>query len=243
MATPEILVRARNAFKMGEYPLVEKLALRILEDEPESAVAYNLLGSVVRKDGPFPQGHRAVPEGRGHQARLYRGAQQSRGDLQAHRVLRGGHPAFRAGDQSLPQRGDVYYNLGNVYKALDNNGLAEENFSKAIAVDPASCPPTSTSGTVLEAAGRYGDAIRIYQKGLQADSHQPRLHYNLGVVYERVGRLKEAREEYEAAARGRPGGRTRSTTSASCSTSWVRNRPRRRTCARCFAPSRRTPGR
>ena len=38
MATPEILVRARNAFKMGEFPLVEKLALRILEAEPDSAV-------------------------------------------------------------------------------------------------------------------------------------------------------------------------------------------------------------
>ena len=36
------------------------------------------------------------------------------------------------------------------------------------------------------------------------DSNQPRLHYNLGVVYERIGRLPEAREEYEAASKARP---------------------------------------
>ena len=51
MTTPEILVRARNAFKMGEFPLVEKLAQRILASEPDSAVAYNLLGTVCEKTG------------------------------------------------------------------------------------------------------------------------------------------------------------------------------------------------
>ena len=49
MATPEILVRARNAFKMGEYPARRKLAMRILEDQPDSAVAYNLLGASARR--------------------------------------------------------------------------------------------------------------------------------------------------------------------------------------------------
>ena len=53
MTAGEILVRARNAFKMGEFPLVEKLALRILEEQPDSAVAYNLLGSVCEKTGRF----------------------------------------------------------------------------------------------------------------------------------------------------------------------------------------------
>ena len=65
MTTAEILTRARNAFKMGEFTLVEKLAMRILEALPDSPVAYNLLGSVCEKTGAFPQGNRALPEGRG----------------------------------------------------------------------------------------------------------------------------------------------------------------------------------
>ena len=38
MSTPETLTRARNAFKIGEYQLVEKLSLKILEDQPEALV-------------------------------------------------------------------------------------------------------------------------------------------------------------------------------------------------------------
>jgi Flp pilus assembly protein TadD len=53
MTIGEILTRARNAFKMGEFPLVERLAMRILESEPQSAVAYNLLGSVCEKTARF----------------------------------------------------------------------------------------------------------------------------------------------------------------------------------------------
>ena len=53
MTAPEILTRARNAFKMGEFTLVEKLAMRILEVQPESPVAYNLLGSVCEKTARF----------------------------------------------------------------------------------------------------------------------------------------------------------------------------------------------
>ena len=139
-------------------------------------------------------------------------------------------PHFERAIELSPQRGDVYYNLGNVYKALGNDELAEENFAKAIAVDPGLRALLHQPRHGAGGAGRFGDAIRIYQKGLQADLNQPRLHYNLGVVYERIGKLKEAREEYEAAVRPSRAGRTRSTTSASRSTAWATTGPPRRRC-------------
>ena len=159
MTTPEILVRARNAFKMGEYPLVEKLALRILEDQPDSAVAYNLLGSVCEKTGRF---RKAIE--------MFQKAVQLKPDYtEAHnnlgvlykRIEAYGEaiPHFERAIDLSPERGDVYYNLGNVYKALNNNELAEENFSKAIAVDPVLRPllhqPRHGAG-----GGRTGSAMR-----------------------------------------------------------------------------------
>ncbi len=205
MTTTEILTRARSAFKMGEFTLVEKLAMRILEALPESPIAFNLLGSVCEKTGRF---RKAIE--------LFQKAVELKPDYtEAHnnlgvifkRIQSYGEaiPHFEKAINLSPRRGDVYYNLGNVYKALNNNALAEENFQKAIAVDPTFVASYINLGTVLEAAGRYGDAIRIYQKGLQADTNQPRLHYNLGVVYERIGKTREAREEYEAAVRAKPG--------------------------------------
>ena len=205
MTSGEILVRARNAFKMGEFPLVEKLALRILEEQPDSAVAYNLLGSVCEKTGRF---RKAIE--------MFQKAVAAKPDYtEAHnnlgvlfkRIESYGEaiPHFERAINLSPQRGDVYYNLGNVYKALGNDEQAEENFAKAIAVDPSYVPSYINLGTMMEAKGKFGDAIRIYQKGLQVDLSQPRLHYNLGVVYERMGKLKEAKEEYEAAVKAGPG--------------------------------------
>jgi tetratricopeptide (TPR) repeat protein len=204
MTTGEILMRARNAYKMGEYPLVEKLAMRILDDQPGSAVAYNLLGSVCEKQGRF---RKAIE--------MFQKAVEMKPDYtEAHnnlgvllkRVEDYGEaiPHFEKAIQLDPRRGDVYYNLGNVHKALGNLPLAEENFEQALAVDPQFVPAANNLGTVLEAQGRFGDAIRAYQKGLQADQNQARLHYNLGVVFERIGRLEEARAEYEAAVHLKP---------------------------------------
>ena len=136
MTTAEILTRARNAFKMGEYPLVETPGPAHPGSRARVGRGLQPPGQRVREDGPVPQGHRAVPEGRGDQARLRRGAQQPRGHPEEDRVLRRGHPPPGEGHRPRPrQRGDLYYNLGNVYKALGNTAQAEENFQKAIAVD------------------------------------------------------------------------------------------------------------
>ena len=227
MATPEILVRARNAFKIGEFPAGGKARLANPGIRAGIRRRVQSSGKRVREDGSLPQGHRAVPESGGAEARLHRGAQQSRGHLQAHRVLRRGDSPLRARHRPLAAARRRVLQPGQCLQGPRERRPAEENFAKAIAVEPGFVPSYINLGTVMEAAGRFGDAIRIYQKGLQADSDQPRLHYNLGVVYERIGKLTEAREEYEAAVRQNRAGPTRSTTSAWLFIAWVTSTARK----------------
>ena len=150
MTTGEVLTRARNAFKMGEYPLVEKLALRILESEPDSAIAYNLLGSVCERTGRFRKAVELFQKA----VELAPDSPESHNNLGVvlKRMESYGEaiPHFERAIELAPGRGDVYFNLGNVYKALGNDEAAEESFQKAIAVDPGFVPTYNNLGTVLE---------------------------------------------------------------------------------------------
>ncbi len=204
MNAGEILLRARSAFKIGDYPLVEKLALRMLEEKPDSAAAYNLLGSVCEKTGRFKKAEEFFLKAVALKPDYVEAHNNLGVILKRVQAYGDAIPHFERAIDLAPGRGDIYYNLANVYKALENEVKAEECYQKAIAVEPGFVPAYNNLGTVLENQGRFGEAIRVYLKGLQVDANQSRLHFNLGVVYDRVGKPAEAKAEFETAARLKP---------------------------------------
>ena len=91
----------------------------------------------------------------------------------------------------------MYYNLGNVYKALNNNELAEENFSKGHRGGSILRPSYINLGTVLEGQ-EVGDAIRVTRRAVGRNRHSRGFTSTSG-SRRAHGKLKEAREEYDAA--------------------------------------------
>ncbi|MBI2212158.1 MAG: DUF4386 family protein [Acidobacteria bacterium] len=92
-----------------------------------------------------------------------------------------------------------------------NYGAAAEQFNAALGVDAGFLPAyfqighvAALSGTNL-AAGE--EALRRYLTARPADDDPPlhRAHYWLGKIFEKAGRKGEARAQYEAALRLRPG--------------------------------------
>lgn len=62
-----------------------------------------------------------------------------------------------------------------------------------------------TTGSELEQAGHFEQAIRLYERALQKDPKQPDLVHRLAVLHDRTGDKKQAEARYhEAIERGRP---------------------------------------
>lgn len=77
---------------------------------------------------------------------------------------------------------------------------------------PAGANPTAVAaldeGNQRFAEGRWGAAKTLYEQAIQAQSDLAEAHYNLGLVYERLGDRQQARHYYIEAANLAPGHKT-----------------------------------
>jgi Tfp pilus assembly protein PilF len=83
---------------------------------------------------------------------------------------------------------------------------ATEDCKRAIALDPDFGNPYNDIGVYLMQQGNLDEAVPWLERAKQAKRYEPR-HYpysNLGSIYERKGRWREAAREYEEALRLEP---------------------------------------
>lgn len=205
MTIEEILIRVKNAMKIGEYNLAEDLLNKIISTKPDFFLPFMLLGNVYEQTGRidkalqlFKQSIRLKPD-----------------NVEAYNNIGVTYKNIGKYKESLaflnrallldPHRADIYYNLGNVYKETGNLDQAIQQYEKSIEINPFFVPAYNNLGTVLETLNKYDVAGQVYNLGLEVDFNNPKLHYNLGIIYEKQNKLKQARLEFEHALRTRPG--------------------------------------
>ncbi len=201
----DVLARARNAYRIGDYENAEKLARQVLEENRRSYAARILLGTVyARSDqneeaiAEFETARDLTPdsvEPLNNLGVMYRRS----GRLQeAIEVL------ARAAELA-PDRADIAYNLGNIHKMAGNEEEAVVAYRRAIELDPAFAVAYNNLGTLYERRGEHSQAAAVFEDGLGYDENHPTLRYNLGVAYQNLDRLEEAKEQFERALKARPG--------------------------------------
>jgi arylsulfatase A-like enzyme/Tfp pilus assembly protein PilF len=89
-------------------------------------------------------------------------------------------------------------NLGNCYLELKDYETALETYKKAIATDPGLASAHNGLAVALYRQGSTDEAVQHWEKSLELDSSQPDTLYNLGRVYLRLDRKKEALRLFEA---------------------------------------------
>mgnify|MGYP003590555244 CR=1 FL=1 len=108
----------------------------------------------------------------------------------------------------------VYYPTAEAYTflgwALSSKGDLEsaiEECKNAIELDPDFGNPYNDIGAYLIRLGRYEEAIAWLELAAKAEKYENRefAHYNLGVVYERLGLWFEALSKYKKAFAVNPG--------------------------------------
>ncbi len=201
----DVLARARNAYRIGDYENAEKLACQVLEGNHRSYPARILLGMVYaridRNDeavAEFERGRDLAPnsvEPLNNLGVMYRRSSRLPEAIEA----------LERAAELAPDRADIAYNLGNIHKMAGNQEEAIAAYQRAIELDPAFVVAYNNLGTIYERRDEYSQAAAVFEDGLGYDANHPTLRYNLGIAYQNLGRLEEAKEQFERALKARPG--------------------------------------
>jgi tetratricopeptide (TPR) repeat protein len=103
----------------------------------------------------------------------------------------------------MPEDGDTYVRIAQIYREMHQLDKAEENVAKAGQYSPGSLDVLYNKALIYEAQGRYDDAIRVVSDaitGVKAQSNVlPSRRRSLGILYQQLGMLYRDVQNYQAA--------------------------------------------
>ena len=100
----------------------------------------------------------------------------------------------------------THVNRGIIYVALENYQMAAKDYNRAIDLSDNVSEAYVNRGNLWFMAERYQDAIEDYDKSLEQEFSKAHIaHLNRGMVYETIGKLSQAKENYLAALELREG--------------------------------------
>lgn len=191
-------------FQAGLLPDAEAAFARVVQDRPEHADAWCMLG-VVRK----ARGDRDGAAAAYREALLARpGFPEALNNLSNLLVLQDkpeeaiGH--LRELLRLRPDYAEAHNNLGVALRNLGKKEEAERCYREALRLKPAYPDAANNLGDILARREQYEAAVEAYRRALQLRPDYPEAHNNLGVALARLGRPAEAEAHYRASLRLRP---------------------------------------
>jgi TolB-like protein/Tfp pilus assembly protein PilF len=122
----------------------------------------------------------------------------SLGHLRFHEFnWRSAEQQFHRAIELNPSYGTAHYYYGNLLAAL---GRFEESIAeaqRALELDPMSINARQNRLFLFYVARQYDEALGYAAEALEIDSNYPTLYYQLGLIYERLGRYDEAIAAFE----------------------------------------------
>ena len=101
--------------------------------------------------------------------------------------------------QLSPDRADIYYLLGQVSWAQQNEDAARANFRQAIELQPRFPEARNNYALLLYEAGNYQRAINHLETSLDDSPNDAQVHVNLGNALKALGEYTEAERSYQRA--------------------------------------------
>jgi tetratricopeptide (TPR) repeat protein len=169
----------------------------IVASRPSADDAHRLLGEVLIESGDQAAGMAELQEA----VNLRPGFASHHQSLGLAHYRAGRHveaaAAFKRITELQPDSAWGFQLLGTAYHAMDDISAAVPNYEKAIALGNAKA--YSNLGMLYYARGNLPEAERCLREALKRDANSLK-KYSLGDVYTRMGRTREALDEYRGAA-------------------------------------------
>jgi tetratricopeptide (TPR) repeat protein len=171
----------------------------VLNNDPNSAVAYNGLGEFFVEKGKqteavalFSKAIEIDPdffEAYNHRGNVY----VRRGSLDQALL------DFSKALEIKPNYADAYNNKGDVYARRGNLDQALLDYSKAIGIKPECVEAYSNRGNAYVSRGNFDQAILDFNKAIEINPDYAEVYNNRGIVYARRGSLDRAILDYNKA--------------------------------------------
>jgi tetratricopeptide (TPR) repeat protein len=170
------IVQFREAIRLDPGYTAPRILLGAsLLAEGKVSEATHALERAVQLAPDNPLAHRQL-------AQAYEAGEDYLGMLDQFRILRG----------LAPNEPEYAYQLGRTY--LELSGWCFQQIAK---LNPKSARLPQIRAEIYSAQGRLQDALRSYQRAVDADPALPGLHLAMAQIYSRLGKSAEARTEVE----------------------------------------------
>ena len=194
--------RLAELLAAGHFPQAEREAESWLEDDPNNALAWNLLGLSLFKQGKpaaaaFEAAIRLSPDDPGLLLNL--GIELQR-NQQADRALACYTRALAAAGDNI----EILGRLASAFLGLHRLGDAETCYRRVQALAPGIAEIELNLGNVLQMQGRIDEALACYRQALLWRPGFAQAEYNQGVVLQARGQYGEAADAYRRALACRP---------------------------------------
>lgn len=122
--------------------------------------------------------------------------------VQRNREWKDYYSLFASGVRNDPGSAEAHYNLGTVLQSRGDLAAARREWEESLRLDPANSDALIQMGTLAASEGDLQRAEQYYQDALRSpagkvDPGKSMAHYNLGKIYERWQRDRQAVEQYE----------------------------------------------
>jgi TolB-like protein/Tfp pilus assembly protein PilF len=184
----------------GQSVQAEREYRRAIELAPENDEAWLGLGAVLSSQGDIESADRAYQEAIRLRSRYWRVYDAYGGFLFEQRRWPAAIAQYRRGVELAPQNARMLSNLGGVLFLSGDFTAAADTFRRSVDIAPTSAG-YSNAGTTYYYAGRYDEALAMFEQATRIAPEDHQLWANLGDAYRRTPDQGElARDAYARAA-------------------------------------------
>jgi hypothetical protein len=104
---------------------------------------------------------------------------------------------FKKAIELNPQYADAFHNLANTYQQMGKLDLAIENYKKAIEFNPYLWQSYQSLALIYFERQDFETSLSYMEKAVGISPENPVLYYNLGVVFQQLGKIQEANQAFQ----------------------------------------------
>lgn len=193
----EAIVSAFQFYQTGNLSHAEWICQQILQQQPDSTEALDLLGRIAYQVGKLED---AIAYYQKLIALLpdYAEAYYNRGSvLHSLGQLVDAIADYQQAIKLQPDYTEAHYNLGYAFHQQGNLSAAIEHYQQAIALNPNQAEAHANLAYILQHQGHIEAAITHYEQAIAIKPDVPEIFYNLGNLFRQQNQLEAAIIQYQ----------------------------------------------